>query len=64
MKIIMRMILAIAAVLILNMAIPPQAAANVYACTITISGGRENVYVVVTDMDQDGNPMRQRGELF
>jgi hypothetical protein len=62
MKIIMSTILTIAALIILNMMMPPQAGANEYTCTIR--GGRQDVYVVVTDMDRDGNPMRRRGELF
>ena len=62
MKIILSTILAIVAVLFANTAIPTEAAANVYTCTI--KGGKHNAYVVVTDMDRDGNPMRQRGELF
>ena len=32
--------------------------------TCTIRAGRQDVYVVVTDYDRDGNPMRQRGERF
>ena len=55
-------ILVPAAVLILNMMMPPEAVADAFTCTI--KGGREDVYVVVTDMDRDGNPMRRRGELF
>ena len=60
---IFSIILAPAAVLILNMMMPPpEAASNSFTCTIR--GGRQEVYVVVTDMDRDGNPMRRRGELF
>ena len=62
MKIIMLTILTLGAALILNLILSPKAAANEYKCTI--KSGRQDVYVVVTDMDRDGNPMRQRGELF
>ena len=62
MKTTMSTIMTLAAVLIVSTMILPEAAANEYTCTIT--GGRQDVYVVVTDMDKDGNPMRRRGELF
>ncbi len=39
-----------------------EASAQDFTCTI--KAGRQDVYVIVTDMDRDGNPMRQRGELF
>ena len=62
MKKIISTILTGAAVLFLNMMMPAEAAANSFTCTIR--AGRQDVYVVVTDMDREGNPMRQRGELF
>ena len=62
MKIIMLTILTLSTVFILNLTQPPEAAANIYTCTIR--GGKQEAYVVVTDMDRDGNPLRQRGELF
>ncbi len=42
--------------------LPFEASAQDFTCTI--KAGRQDVYVIVTDMDRDGNPMRQRGELF
>ena len=62
MKIIMSAILIVATILILNMRTAPEASAQELTCTI--KAGRQEVYVVVTDMDRDGNPMRRRGELF
>ncbi len=62
MKTMMFIILTFSAVVILNIMQPPEAAANIYTCTI--KGGNQEAYVVVTDMDRDGNPLRQRGELF
>ena len=62
MKIMMSTILALCALLILNITTPPEADANTYTCTIR--GGKQESYVVVTDMDREGNPLRQRGELF
>ena len=62
MKIFMLITLTLSAVVILNITQPTEAAANTYTCTI--KGGKQEAYVVVTDMDRDGNPLRQRGELF
>ena len=62
MKTIILTILTLSTVFVLNLMTPPQAAANTYSCTIR--GGKQEAYVVVTDMDRDGNPLRQRGELF
>ncbi|MBW2408491.1 MAG: hypothetical protein JRF72_01745 [Deltaproteobacteria bacterium] len=62
MKIIISTTLTLVALSILCMMMPPGADANEYTCTIR--GGRQDVYVIVTDMDRDGNPMRQRGELY
>jgi hypothetical protein len=55
-------ILAISATFILNISVPVEVAANTFTCTI--KGGNQKSYVVVTDMDPAGNPLRQRGELF
>ena len=55
-------ILAISAIFIINVSTPVGIAATPYTCTI--KGGNQKSYVVVTDMDPAGNPMRQRGELF
>ena len=62
MKIILWTTLTLTAFSILSMTISSEAAANEYTCTIR--SGRQDVYVIVTDMDRDGNPMRRRGELF
>ena len=62
MKIINSTTLTLAVLFVLCMMMPPGADANEYTCTIR--SGRQDVYVVVTDMDRDGNPMRQRGELY
>ncbi|UCD31665.1 MAG: hypothetical protein JSV38_12885 [Desulfobacterales bacterium] len=62
MKIIISTLLTVAALLLLCMTISPGADANEYTCTIR--SGRQDVYVVVTDMDRDGNPMRRRVELY
>ncbi|MBW2412085.1 MAG: hypothetical protein JRF72_19985 [Deltaproteobacteria bacterium] len=62
MKIIMLTILTMSTALLLNLAQSPEASANVHTCTIR--GGKQEAYVVVTDMDRVGNPLRQRGELF
>lgn len=59
---IITIIMAISAISILNISVPLAVAANPYTCTI--KGGNQKSYVVVTDMDPAGNPLRQRGELF
>ena len=62
MKIIVLTIFTMSTVFILNLMQPQEAASNIHTCTI--KGGKQEAYVVVTDMDRDGNPLRQRGELF
>ena len=62
MKIIIPTILVFVAVLVAYMTTPTEAVANTHTCAI--KGGKHNAFVVVTDMDRAGNPMRQRGELF
>ena len=62
MKIVISAIIAISALLGLYLMLPFDASAQDYNCTI--KAGRQDVYVTVTDMDRDGNPMRRSGELF
>ena len=62
MKTILWTTLTLTAFSILSLMMASETAANEYTCTIR--SGRQDVYVIVTDMDRDGNPMRQRGELF
>jgi hypothetical protein len=62
MKIVISSIIVISALLGLYLMLPLEASAKDFTCTI--KAGRQDVYVIVTDMDRDGNPMRRRGELF
>ena len=62
MKLIILTILTLSTVFTLNLMQPPDAAASIYSCTI--KGGKQEAYVVVRDMDRDGNPLQQRGDLF
>ena len=55
-------ILFISTVLFMGYMLPVDTSAAQYTCAI--KGGRQDAYVVVTDYDRDGNPMRQRGERF
>ena len=55
-------ILFISTVLFMGYMLPVHTSAAQYTCAI--KGGRQDAYVVVTDYDRDGNPMRQRGERF
>ena len=62
MKAIMSGILLISTLLIIGSMLPAETLAADYTCTFR--GGREDAYVIVTDYDRDGNPMRRRGESF
>ena len=62
MKTILSSILFISAVLLLDFMLATETHAAEYTCAI--KAGRQDVYVVVTDYDRDGNPMRRRGERF
>jgi hypothetical protein len=42
--------------------LPVETQAAEFTCAIR--AGRQDAYVVVTDYDRDGNPMRRRGEKF
>jgi hypothetical protein len=62
MKAIVSGILFICAVLFTSVLLPVETQAAEYTCAIR--AGRQDAYVVVTDYDRDGNPMRKRGERF
>ena len=55
-------ILIISTVFMIGFIVTTETPAAEYSCTIR--AGRQDVYVIVTDYDRDGNPMRQRGERF
>jgi hypothetical protein len=52
----------ISVVLFMSFLLPVETPAADFTCKI--KGGRQDVYVVVTDYDKDGNPLRVRGENF
>ncbi len=62
MKALMSGILLISAVLFMGLVLPVETPAAEFTCSIR--AGRQDVYVIVTDYDLDGNPMRRRGERF
>jgi hypothetical protein len=62
MKVILSMILIISTVFFIDFMIPLEASAADFSCYIR--AGRSDTYVVVTDMDRDGNPIRRRGETW
>jgi hypothetical protein len=62
MKMMISAMIAASAMIGAFLVLPIEALAQDFTCTI--KAGRQDVYVVVTDMDRDGNPMRRRGELF
>jgi hypothetical protein len=62
MKAILKGILFISIFLVMASMLPVVTFGADYTCTFR--GGREDAYVVVTDYDRDGNPMRKRGESF
>ncbi len=55
-------ILFISTVLFIGFMLPIETPAADFTCTI--KAGRQDVYVIVTDYDQDGNPLRRSGEKF
>ena len=55
-------ILFISAIVLIGFMLAAETPAANYTCKIR--AGRQDTYVVVTDYDRDGNPMRQRGERF
>ena len=62
MKVTVSVILFTSAVLLLGFMLPVETQAAEFRCAI--QAGRQDAYVVVTDYDRDGNPMRRRGERF
>ncbi len=62
MKAIVSNILFISTVLMIGLMVVIETSAESFTCKIR--AGRQDTYVVVTDYDRDGNPMRQRGEKF
>ena len=62
MKAIMSSILFIPTVLFICLMLPIETLAAESTCTI--KAGRQDAYVVVTDYDRDGNPLRRRGDRF
>ncbi len=62
MKVAMSVILFISTVLLIGLMLANETLAAEYTCAIR--AGRQDTYVVVTDYDRDGNPMRRRGERF
>ena len=55
-------ILFISTVFVIGFMVAIETSAGNFTCKIR--AGRQDTYVVVTDYDRDGNPMRQRGERF
>ena len=62
MKLIISGILFLFTFVFINLMFPDKISAEEFNCTI--KAGRQDAYVVVTDYDRDGNPMRRRGERF
>jgi hypothetical protein len=62
MKAIMSGILFISTVLFIGFMLPIGTSAAEFTCSI--KAGRQDVYVIVTDYDKDGNPLRRSGEKF
>jgi hypothetical protein len=42
--------------------LPVETPAAEFTCTM--KAGRQDAYVIVTDYDQDGNPLRRHGDKF
>jgi actin-like ATPase involved in cell morphogenesis len=62
MKATMSGILFISTVLFIGFMLPVETPAAEFTCTI--KAGRQDVYVIVTDYDLDGNRLRRGGERF
>ena len=62
MKTLMLGILFISTVLLIGFMFPAETPAADFSCKI--KAGRQDAYVVVTDYDREGNPLRSRGERF
>ena len=62
MKAIISGILFISTVLFIGFMLPIETPAAEFTCTIR--AGRQDAYVIVTDYDQDGNPLRRGCERF
>ena len=55
-------ILFISTVFFIGFMLPIETPAAEFTCTI--KAGQQDAYVVVTDYDREGNPLRRRGESF
>lgn len=55
-------ILLLFTVLFMGFMLPVETSAADFTCKI--KAGRQDAYVIVTDYDKDGNPLRTRGESF
>ena len=62
MKAFVSRILIISTVVFIGFVLAVETPAGNFTCKIR--AGRQDTYVVVTDYDRDGNPMRRRGERF
>lgn len=62
MKAIISSILCITTILFIGFLLPIETPAAEFTCAI--QAGRQDVYVIVTDYDLDGNPLRRSGEKF